>query len=38
MRQFERYIGYIDIDHSSAVTTESGCKGLRVYVAEDSGR
>jgi hypothetical protein len=34
MPQFERYIG---IDYSGAVTSESSCKGLRVYVAEGSG-
>jgi hypothetical protein len=28
---FERYIG---IDYSGAVTPESSCKGIRVYVAE----
>jgi hypothetical protein len=31
---FERYIG---IDYSGAVTPDSSCKGLRVYVAEGSG-
>jgi hypothetical protein len=31
MPHFERYIG---IDYSGAVTPESSCKGLRVYVAE----
>jgi hypothetical protein len=34
MPQFERYIG---IDYSGAVTPESSCKGIRVYVAEGSG-
>jgi hypothetical protein len=34
MPQFNRYIG---IDYSGAVTPESSCKGLRVYVAEGSG-
>jgi hypothetical protein len=33
MPQFARYIG---IDYSGAVTPESGCKGLRVYVAKGS--
>ena len=33
-RVFRRYIG---IDYSGAVTPESSCKGLRVYVAEGSG-
>jgi len=31
---FRRYIG---IDYSGAVTPESSCRGLRVYVAEGSG-
>ena len=35
MPQFQRYIG---IDYSGAGTPESSCKGLRVYVAEDSGK
>src|SRR5664280_2770207 len=34
MPQFNRYIG---IDYSGAVTPESSCKGLRVYVAEGTG-
>jgi hypothetical protein len=34
MAHLERYIG---IDYSGAVTPESSCKGLRVYVAEGSG-
>ena len=34
MPQFARYIG---IDYSGAVTPESSCKGLRVYVVEGSG-
>jgi hypothetical protein len=34
MPQFARYIG---IDYSGAVTPESSCKGLRVFVAEGSG-
>ena len=34
MPQFNRYIG---IDYSGAETSESSCKGLRVYVAEGSG-
>ena len=34
MPQFNRYIG---IDYSGAVTADSSCKGLRVYVAEGSG-
>jgi hypothetical protein len=34
MPQFQRYIG---IDYSGAVTPDSSCKGLRVYVAEGSG-
>jgi hypothetical protein len=32
---FERYIG---IDYSGAETADSSCKGLRVYVAETSGK
>jgi hypothetical protein len=31
---FERYIG---IDYSGAVTPDSSCKGLRVFMAEGSG-
>ena len=34
MPQFNRYIG---IDYSGAVTPESSCKGLRVYIAEGGG-
>jgi hypothetical protein len=34
MPQFARYIG---IDYSGAVTPESSCKGLRVYLAEGIG-
>ena len=34
MAQFNRYIG---VDYSGAETPDSSCKGLRVYVAEDSG-
>jgi hypothetical protein len=34
MTQFERYIG---IDYSGAETPDSSCRGLRVYVAEDTG-
>ena len=34
MPRFNRYIG---IDYSGAETSESSCKGLRVYVAEGSG-
>jgi hypothetical protein len=34
MAQFKRYIG---IDYSGAVTPDSSCKGLRVYMAEGSG-
>src|ERR1039458_5645134 len=34
MPQFQRYIG---IDYSGAETSDSSCKGLRVYVAEGSG-
>src|ERR1019366_2466599 len=34
MPQFARYIG---IDYSGAVTPESSCKGIRVYVAEGIG-
>jgi hypothetical protein len=33
-RVFQRYIG---IDYSGAVTPDSSCRGLRVYLAEDSG-
>jgi hypothetical protein len=32
--QFQRYIG---IDYSGAESPDSSCKGLRVYLAEDSG-
>jgi hypothetical protein len=32
--QFRRYIG---IDYSGAETTDSSCRGLRVYAAEGSG-
>ncbi len=34
MAQFNRYIG---IDYSGAATSDSSCKGLRVYMAEGSG-
>jgi len=34
MPQFARYIG---IDYSGAETADSTCKGLRVFMAEDSG-
>src|ERR1017187_8401737 len=34
MPQFQRYIG---IDYSGAETPDSGCKGLRCYLAEGSG-
>ena len=34
MPHFNRYIG---IDYSGAETPDSSCRGLRVYVAEDSG-
>jgi hypothetical protein len=34
MPQFNRYIG---IDYSGAVTPESSCKGIRVFMAEGSG-
>ena len=34
MPYFDRYIG---IDYSGAETPDSSCRGLRVYVAEDSG-
>jgi len=32
--QFQRYIG---IDYSGAKTADSSCKGLRVFMAEDTG-
>jgi hypothetical protein len=34
MHHFNRYIG---IDYSGAVTAESSCKGLRVFMAEGTG-
>ncbi|WP_109486239.1 hypothetical protein [Occallatibacter savannae] len=34
MHQFTRYIG---IDYSGAETADSSCKGIRVFMAEDSG-
>lgn len=34
MPQFNRYIG---IDYSGAETADSSCKGIRVYVGEESG-
>ena len=34
MPHFTRYIG---IDYSGAVTPDSSCKGIRVYVAEGTG-